>query len=124
MGAAGGGAVWPTSSRLLKNSGSRCFLVPFRVWMRSEGLRRKDSAGWGRVLAAPAKPSECVFWIPAHAAAARSRRSRIRWYAAPMKVNHQPTFCRPRNLTFRSRPIIFIQPKDCSTRLRFCWLMA
>ena len=112
-------------SRFLKNPGSRCFLFPFRVWMRSEGLRREDSAGWGMVLAAAAKTSGCVFWIPAHAAAsARSLRNRIRLKAAPTKVNHQPTFRRPRNFTFRSRPIIFIQPNDCSTRLRFCWLIA
>jgi hypothetical protein len=40
------------------------------------------------------------------------------------RVNHQLTFRSPRNFTFLSSPIIFIQPKDCSTRLRFCWLIA
>ena len=37
------------------------------------------------------------------------------------RKSEQPTdFLRPRNFTLRSIPIIFIQPKLCSTRFRFC----
>jgi hypothetical protein len=41
--------------------------------------------------------------------------SRIRLWAAQLKTNSQSTFSRPRNLTCRSGPVCFSQPKPFST---------
>ena len=41
-----------------------------------------------------------------------------------MKVKAQPTRSRPRNLVFSCPPIVFLQPKASSIRLRMRWLTA
>jgi hypothetical protein len=41
--------------------------------------------------------------------------SRIRLWAAQLKTNNQSTFSSPRNLTWRSGPVCYSQPKAFST---------
>ncbi len=57
--------------------------------------------------------------LEAHVVTSSRLRIRTRLYTAAAKVKSQPTRRTPRNLTLRSKPTVFSQPKTSSTRFRF-----
>ena len=60
----------------------------------------------------------------AHAVASSNRRICTMLYAAAVKVkNPAGRVGRRDGAASASPPIVFIQPKPCSTSFRFCWLI-
>ena len=70
------------------------------------------------------RPMSLQFAARASCRVASSLGNRARLWAAAVKVKAQPTRSRPRNLVFSCPPIVFIQPKASSIRLRMRWLTA
>lgn len=93
----------------MSGTGSKLFLLCSRNrWFRS-----------GAVVSVPLASSCTAGDTPPYASCcASSFLALTRLYTAAVNVNIHPTRSSPRCHSFRSKPMVFIQPKISSTRLR------